>query len=348
MEHLRRILSVLLAGALCLIGLSALADDRPFTEKWWPTEWGANDHAGAINRINPCTVMESIKLVKKGKTATLGKIYEPGIPAFGARSWRIIIPGKPTGGPFGDGGLVYNDDFVSTEIGQIGTQYDGPGHIGVRTSKGDYYYNGVELQGDGDQYMLDKLGVHNVAAKAYVCRGVLLNAAAYRGMDRLPIPKGGNRTDPGNINDDDIKGIVRKQGLKEIDEGDCVFLYTGHGDIWDDEKWNTFSAEERAKRVAMTNAGEPGIGISGCKYLTARKIALFGGDGWANDAVPSEDPKRPFDCHIEMQTRHGIFNIENMQFRDLLADKAYEFLFVWSPLKIRGGTGSPGNPVAIW
>jgi hypothetical protein len=28
--------------------------------------------------------------------------------------------------------------------------------------------------------------------------------------------------------------------------------------------------------------------------------------------------------------------------------KAYEFLFVWSPLKMKGATGSPGNPVALY
>lgn len=31
-----------------------------------------------------------------------------------------------------------------------------------------------------------------------------------------------------------------------------------------------------------------------------------------------------------------------------VADKAYEFLFAWSPLKIKGATGSPGNPIAIY
>jgi hypothetical protein len=25
-----------------------------------------------------------------------------------------------------------------------------------------------------------------------------------------------------------------------------------------------------------------------------------------------------------------------------------EFLFVWSPLKIKGATGSPGNPIALY
>jgi kynurenine formamidase len=50
----------------------------------------------------------------------------------------------------------------------------------------------------------------------------------------------------------------------------------------------------------------------------------------------------------DAQTRHGIWNIENLDFEPLLREKVYEFLFVWSPLKIVGATGSPGNPVAIW
>ena len=53
-------------------------------------------------------------------------------------------------------------------------------------------------------------------------------------------------------------------------------------------------------------------------------------------------------CHTELQTRHGIWNIENLDFEPLLADGVSEFLFVWAPLKIVGGTGSPGNPVALY
>jgi len=49
-----------------------------------------------------------------------------------------------------------------------------------------------------------------------------------------------------------------------------------------------------------------------------------------------------------MMTRSGIWNLENMDLTQLAADKAYEFMFVWSPLKIKGGTGSPGNPVALY
>ena len=121
-------------------------NDKPLNEKWWPSEFGPDDKAGAINRITPATVIRTMRLVKQGKTATLGKYYDRDIPAFGARTWNMIIPGTPTGGPMGSNGLVYHDEYVSTEIGQIGTQFDGPGHIGVRTSKGDLFYNGRERE----------------------------------------------------------------------------------------------------------------------------------------------------------------------------------------------------------
>src|SRR5882672_8301594 len=118
-------------------------NDKPLTERWAPTEWGPNDKAGSVNRTTPAMIMKAMRVVKQGKVATLGKLYHSSIPAFGARSWTMSIPGTPTGGPFGKNALVYHDELVTTEIGQIQTQFDGPGHIGVNTSKGPMFYNGT-------------------------------------------------------------------------------------------------------------------------------------------------------------------------------------------------------------
>ncbi len=124
---------------LALSGGAALAvNDEPLTQNWAPSEWGADDKAGSVNRTTPEMVLKAAQLVKQGKVATLGKTYQQDAPAFGSRGWRLTIPGMPSGGPFGDQKLVYNDEYISTEIGQIGTQFDGPGHIGVITSKGTF------------------------------------------------------------------------------------------------------------------------------------------------------------------------------------------------------------------
>jgi hypothetical protein len=44
---------------------------------------------------------------------------------------------------------------------------------------------------------------------------------------------------------------------------------------------------------------------------------------------------------------NGIFIVENQYLEDLAADRVYEFAWSFTPLPIKGGTGSPGNSVAI-
>jgi len=352
---MKEIFRCAIAGALmCSIGTTTWAqevNDEPLKDKWAPTEWGADDKAGAVNRTTPEIVLKAVGLVKKGKVATLGKIYAGDAPAFGSRGWRMTIPGLPTGGPFGGQKLVYNDEYLATEIGQIGTQFDGPGHIGVTTSKGHFFYNGRFLKDKGiGAYGVGPLGVQHVAKKGFVCRGVLLDAVALRG-GTLPIPKENNSTDPGIITAKDVQEMVKRQGIAPIGTGDCVFLHTGHGNIWHPKDWDKYDAAEKSQRVKKFNSGEPGFGISACEYLAERKIILTGADTWAVEAVGKGfggEKAQPFECHIKLQTKRGIWNLENMDLTQLVADKAYEFLFVWSPLKIKGGTGSPGNPVALY
>ena len=335
----------------CGTALAQNVNDAPLTEKWSPTEWGADDKVGAPNRTTPQMVLKAAALVTKGKVATLGKIYAADAPAFGTRSWKLVIPGRPTGGPFGGQKLVYNDEYVSTELGQIGTQFDGPGHIGIITSKGMFYYNGRFLEDkDVSSTGLGRLGVEHVAQKGFVCRGVLLDAVALRG-GQLPVPKENSASDPGIVTAKDVEEMVKKEGIAPIAEGDCVFLHTGHGNIWHPKDWDTYDAAEKARRVALFNSGEPGFGISACEYLAGRKVILTGADTWATEAVGKgaggENPQ-PFECHIKLQTKRGIWNLENLDLTQLVADKTYEFLFVWSPLKMKGATGSPGNPVALY
>jgi kynurenine formamidase len=342
-----------------LIGSAWAANDEPLTEKWAPSIWGKDDRAGSVNRTTPAMVLQAIKLVKQGKVATLGKVYQSDMPMFGARSWKLTIPGLPSSGPvpYGPRELVGNDEVVTAELGQVGTQFDGPGHIGIRTSKGDFFYNGRFLAKVAGPYGVGPLGVESVAQKGFVCRGILLNAAAHRGMEQLPIPavmpeKGPRvKADPGIITDADVKAMVKKQGIAPIGEGDCVFLYTGFGNVWHPSKWDSFDAAEKKKRVALFNSGEPGFGTSACKYLASRKIILWGGDTWGTEAVAptfAGENHQPFECHIEMLTKRGIWNLENLDFSQLIADNVSEFLFAWSPLKMKGATGSPGNPIAMY
>ncbi len=268
-------------------------NDAPYAENWAPAPWGQDDKIGAMNALTPDLVLKHVRLIKTGRYATLGKVYQSDAPFFGVRGFNLTIPGLPTGGPFGEHELVYNDEMVTAELGQVGTQFDGPGHIGVITSKGMFFYNGAMLEKEATSYGLGRLGVEHVGHKGYVCRGVLLDAAGLRGMDSLPVPKGGSKQDPGIITDADVRAMVKRQGIAPLGKGDCVFLYTGWGNLWHPEHWDSFKADEKQARIAKFNAGEPGFGISACDYMAERGVVLTGADTWAVEAVPGENLTSP-------------------------------------------------------
>jgi len=78
-----------------------------------------------------------------------------------------------------------------------------------------------------------------------------------------------------------------------------------------------------------------------------QKIMLAGSDTWPVEVVPGENPNRAFEVHQILLNQNGIYLLENLDLKELAADKAYEFAFIFSPLRLKGATGSPGNPIAV-
>jgi hypothetical protein len=76
-------------------------------------------------------VLEATQLIEEGRIYELGRVYESGMPLFPGRHYSLTIPGSPTGGPMGRNSIVYHDEMVSGQIGQVGTQFDGLGHVGL-------------------------------------------------------------------------------------------------------------------------------------------------------------------------------------------------------------------------
>src|SRR5262249_46221922 len=93
--------------------------------------------------------------------------------------------------------------------------------------------------------------------------------------------------------------------------------------------------------------GEPGIGMAAGKGLAQKKIVLVGSDTWATEGVPPEDKDRPVEGHQLLLGRHGIYNLEDLDPEEMASDKTYEVAFVFAPLRLKGATGSPGNPIAV-
>jgi kynurenine formamidase len=321
--------SVLALGAGIGLAAMAIAQSRkpevptPIGPQWWPSEWGAGDQRGAANRVTPDRVRAAARLIRDGVVYPLGRVYEHGMPLPGKRHFSLTIPGSPTGGPDGANAVVYHDDLFSGEIGQVGTQLDGLGHIGVRVGGEDYFYNGFKRSEFGKPYGLEKLGVENVGV--FFCRGVLADVAAAEGVERLEAGR--------VITAADIERALKARGLA-VNEGDVVLIRTGHGRLW-------------MKDNAAYAAGEPGIGMGAARWLSDRKVVLVGTDTWATEAVPHEDPDRPFQVHQWLLVRHGIYNLENLDLDGLSSSGVSEFAFVFAPLRLKGATGSPGNPIAV-
>lgn len=55
-----------------------------------------------------------------------------------------------------------------------------------------------------------------------------------------------------------------------------------------------------------------------------------------------------FESHIKLMTKRDIWNLKNLDPSQLIEGDVFEFLFVWSPLKVKGATGSLGNPIALY
>ena len=101
------------------------------------------------------------------------------------------------------------------------------------------------------------------------------------------------------------------------------------------------------KENQIYNDGEPGVGLAAARWLSDQKITLVGADNWAIECVPPEDPERPFPVHQWNLVRNGIYHLENLDLSPLVDAEVYEFAFIFSPLRLKGATGSPGNPIAV-
>ena len=165
-------------GLLLLLVLAgACAQDLPQPPKRGSSRWGKDDQRGAINYISPGKTLEAARLITTGKIYSLGHIYEEGMPLVSGRSFSLIIP-QP-GAPQGKNRILGHDEFVATQIGQVGTQFDGLGHVGI----GDIFYNGNDRKEFVTYKGLTKLGIENVGV--FFTRGVLVEVAALKGKARL-------------------------------------------------------------------------------------------------------------------------------------------------------------------
>jgi hypothetical protein len=290
---------------------------------WWPhPQWGAGDQAGASNWITPEKILQAVSLVRTGKTYEMGQVYENTMPT-GNRTYKLVIPSFPTHGPIGEEKVVFNDEFLSAEIGQVGTQFDGLGHVGMQMPKSDgsvteVFYNGFTKEDMRNPYGLLKLGIEHI--KPIITRGLLIDIAGLRGVSTVP--------DSLELSLAEVRSALARQGIAEswIQPGDALFFNFG----W----WRHWPGPE------ATHTGKrPKISMEVVRWLIDQKPSMVGSDAILDGTV--------FNVHTELTMKQGVFNLEWMNFKDMSEDKAYQFLFIFTPIRFKGATGSPGRPVGI-
>lgn len=287
------------------------------SDTWWPSRYGADDEAGALNEIGPANVVRAASLVRQGRVFDLAHVLDDRVPAFPGRSFRQFLTTDPMR-RVGRNEVNWIVEHVAAPS-QIGTHVDGLNHLHV----GDRMYNGHRLADVVAEHGTAKLGIETMPQ--VVTRGLLIDVTAGRGVERLQ---------PGDvITPDDADRALASAGL-DVEPGDGVLFHTGWGSLWgvDNEVYA---------------AGEPGPGIELAEWLVDRRVAITGCDTWSYGPVPAEDPDEPFVVPQTLNTRHGVVVIENLFLTELAAVGVCEFLFVVSHPKLRGATGAWVAPLAI-
>ncbi len=306
--------AVLLAFVLSTFAVGAVAD-----EAWYPSKYGKDDTLGAVNNLSPAIVVEAAKLVKTGKTYSLGVTTGPDTPAYGTRNYQIFTEASIIGEPLGSNKASGTDDFLATWMG-IGSQLDGLGHLGI-----DFvYYNGNKEADILRPHGLLKLSTDKIPP--IVTRGVLLDIVALKGKPLAPGYA---------ISKADIEAAAAKQGTP-IRKGDVVLLHTG---------WLAQLEKSKDKKAFLDK--EPGLGKEGATYLASLGVVAVGADQWGVEVLPFEVESEAFPVHQILIAKNGVHLLENMNVGPLAADKGYEFLFVLGQPKFAGAVQAVINPVAI-
>jgi kynurenine formamidase len=267
--------------------------------------------------MKPETVLRAAKLIRAGEVIELGHALSSSMPFFGAR--RFDLHTKRTFMNPQSNRRGSNEELVVSEIGQVGTQFDGFAHQTIGAS----LYNCFKLDEISTRNGFEKLGVENVGA--LFTRGVLIDVAGLKGVEVLP--------DTYEITAQDLTQALEKQKLT-LQRGDAIILHTGWGKLW-------------GKDNARYAKGGPGIGVAAAEWLARQDPMLVGADNVSVEVNPNPDPQVSLPVHQIMLVVNGIHLLENLKLDELVAKRVQEFAFILQPLKIQGGTGSTVAPIAI-
>lgn len=290
--------------------------------------WGHDDELGTLNLIGPEQRRAALSEIRDGRTVGCGHLIEADTMA--ANSGNVMRFMLETGEGAATKGWGSSGEWIGLRFhGRNITHIDTLGHI-FWDGKA---YNGRPASGVTVKHGASFGSIDSLPGGHILARGLLLDLARSEGAEFLA-------QGPPGANPAQLIACEKFQGTP-MEPGDAVFVRTGR------------------TRAALLNGGPlPGGRISGLApqclpLLHDRAIAVLGGDG-VND--PRPDPEIANEVHMPIHavgiSAMGLWIIDNVNMEELALTCSelgrWRFCIVVSALKVRGATGSPVNPIAIF
>ena len=276
--------------------------------------WGQDDEMGALNLITPAKRREAAGLVRDGITISLAVDANEMKSADNPNPYERVV--TTVGPPYA--------------MDRIAVNYHGAAHTHIDALSHRLFdgkmFNGFSAAEVTREDGAKKESIYSAHA-GIVTRGVLMDIPALKGVSAL---------EPGTrIFIEDLEAWERKARIK-VSAGDAVFIRTG--------RWMRRAAGETA------NSDTSGLDASVIPWLKQRDVAVVGSE-YALDARPSSDGLG-LAVHDFALAYLGISVIDDCDLTALSeaarSRNRWAFQFIAAPLPIRGGTGSPINPIAVY
>ncbi len=291
--------------------------------------WGWDDERGTLNYLTQEKVAAAAKLVKSGRQVSMaipiGKTATADNPSPAVHVFSLLHDI-----PISEAGLTFGMCWLGMgSHGDAYTHVDALNHVGYKGK----LYNGKPvstLTSRGSEW-----GSVTAYSTGLVGRGVLLDAARYRGVDWL---------EPGEaVTRAELEDIERKQGVR-LGEGDILVFRTGH-------HARRLKLGPWSNEYPPAGTGKAGLHVDTIPWMHERKIAAFLPDG-DGETVPSNVEGLPYPIHPLQLTAMGMLISDSLQLEELAAavteEGRFEFMVVGLPLRLPGATGTPWNPIAIF
>jgi kynurenine formamidase len=284
--------------------------------------------------------------IKKARLVDLSHLWEISSPIAGVNppyAFALKDTHENTRPNF-DGHLSFASEVMEFS-GQHGApNLDAIGHIG-RDGK---LFGGVDANAstsDPDGIGASGVGAHLAIDRfpkdLLITRGVLLDVARLLQRDGNPLPDNcGNLPNQCEITAAHLERAAKRQGVK-IKRGDTIFIRTGWG--------QHFKGNPDLYKGDLS----PGPSLGGADWLIKHGARIVGSDTLTFEKRPpiAGTPGQPdfqiFPVHMRLIPDSGVYIIENLDLEELSRLRAYEFVVVIPPLKVKGGTGSALRAFAL-